>query len=115
MRSPCNPRNAPTATTVLVSLDDIRILMPHGAPPDQPPVLGADISLIRIFSGLLSTVRPLAEQRNVPMDQLGDFGALPERIQAEIVSANTVAGFLPIVSAWSRKPVRGQQDSVEQK
>jgi SAM-dependent methyltransferase len=78
-------------------------------------LLGADASLISIFSDLMSSVRPLAEQYSVPTDQLGDVDTLPDRIQTEIASANTVTGFLPIVSAWSRKPVLAQRESVEGK
>jgi SAM-dependent methyltransferase len=66
--------------------------------------LGADACLISIFSDLLSSVRFLAEQHKVPLDELGDFDTLAERIRAEIASVNTVVGFVPIVSVWSRKP-----------
>lgn|SRR5215469_307189 len=65
-------------------------------------LLGANVDLISIFSDLLSSVRPLAQQYKVPLNELGDFDTLAERIRAEIASASTVVGFVPIVSAWSR-------------
>jgi ubiquinone/menaquinone biosynthesis C-methylase UbiE len=61
-------------------------------------LLGADTNLISIFSDLLSSVQPLAEQRKVPLDELGDLKTLAERVHTEIASANTVVGFIPIVS-----------------
>jgi len=59
---------------------------------------------VSIFSDLLSSVRPVAEQRGVPLDELGDFDTLAARIQKEIASTNTVVSFIPVVSVWSRKP-----------
>ena len=64
-------------------------------------LLGADTNLITIFSDLLSSVRPLAEKHRVPLDEIGDFDTLAARIQTEIASANTVVGFIPIVSVWA--------------
>jgi hypothetical protein len=68
-------------------------------------LLGADSDLVRIFVDLLKSVRPLAEQHNVPLDELGEFSELSERVHKEITAANTVVGFIPMVRAWSRKPV----------
>lgn len=67
-------------------------------------LLGADASFTAIMSDLLCSVRPLAEQRNVPLDNLGDFETLSQRVQAEVTAANTVISVVPIVSVWSRKP-----------
>src|SRR5262249_43736062 len=60
-------------------------------------LLGADTFLISIFTELLSSIRPVLEQHKVHLDELGDFDTLAERVQAEIASANTVVGFVPIV------------------
>jgi len=65
--------------------------------------LGSDASFTGIIADVLRSVRPVAEQHRVPLAELGTFDTLPERIQAEIASANTVVGIVPIVSAWSRK------------
>jgi ubiquinone/menaquinone biosynthesis C-methylase UbiE len=67
-------------------------------------LLGADARLISIFSDLLSSIAPLAEQHKVPLDELGDLDTLAERIREEIASASTMVGFVPIVSIWVRKP-----------
>jgi SAM-dependent methyltransferase len=67
-------------------------------------VLGSDTRFIAIATDVLRSVRPLADLHRVPLDDLGSFETLPARIHAEIAMANTVVGFVPIVSAWSRKP-----------
>jgi len=64
-------------------------------------LLGADTNLISIFSDLLSSVHPFAQQHKVPLDELGDLKTLAERVQTEVASANTVVGFIPIVSVWA--------------
>jgi hypothetical protein len=66
--------------------------------------LGSDASFIAIFADLLRSIRPLANQHSVPLEELGDFDTLLERSHAEIAAANTVVGIIPIVSAWSNKP-----------
>jgi hypothetical protein len=71
-------------------------------------LLGADATFTAIMSDLLCSVRPLAEQCKVPLDELGDFETLLERIQTEIAAGNTVVSVVPIVSVWSRKPVAAQ-------
>jgi SAM-dependent methyltransferase len=66
--------------------------------------LGSDTNFTGLIYGLLGSLRPLAQQHNVSLDELGDFDTLPDRIQSEIVALNTVVSFVPIVGAWSRKP-----------
>lgn len=66
-------------------------------------LLGADTGLISIFTDLLSSIHPLLEQHKGHIDELGDFDTVSERVQAEIASANTVVGFVPIVSLWARR------------
>jgi ubiquinone/menaquinone biosynthesis C-methylase UbiE len=67
-------------------------------------VLGSDARVIATATDVLRSVRPLADLHRVPLDDLGNFDSLAERIHAEIAAANTVVGYVPIVSAWSRKP-----------
>jgi ubiquinone/menaquinone biosynthesis C-methylase UbiE len=67
--------------------------------------LGSDADFTRLIHGLLRSVRPLALQHNVSLEMLGDFETLPERIQAEVAALNTVVSFVPMVGAWSRKPI----------
>jgi len=67
--------------------------------------LGSDADFTQLIHGLLSSVRPLALQHNVSLEGLGDFDTLPDRIQAEVAACNTVVSFVPMVGAWSRKPI----------
>src|SRR5262249_9654699 len=66
-------------------------------------LLGDDPELTRIMVDLLFSVRPLAERHEVPLDALGDFTTLQERVRDEISGSRTVVSAVPIVSAWSRK------------
>src|SRR5262249_38370896 len=52
--------------------------------------LGSDADFIRLTSDLLCSLRPLAEQHGVCLEDLGDLDTLPHRICAEVVAANTV-------------------------
>jgi hypothetical protein len=53
---------------------------------------------------LLCSLRPQIQQQNLSLERLGDFGTLPERLQAEIDASKTVVPFVALVGAWSRKP-----------
>src|SRR6266446_5768920 len=66
--------------------------------------LGSDVDFLRVISELLCSLRPLSEQHNVSLDELGGLDTLPNRICAEIAAANTVVSIVPLVGAWSRKP-----------
>ena len=69
--------------------------------------LGSDVDFLRVISGLVCSLRPLAEQHNVSLEKLGDLDTLPDRICAEIAAANTVVSIVPLLGAWSRKPADG--------
>src|SRR5215468_3762382 len=66
--------------------------------------LGNDADFIRLTSDLLCSLRPLAEQHGVSLEDLGDLDKLPDRICAEVTAANTVVSLIGVVGAWSRKP-----------
>jgi ubiquinone/menaquinone biosynthesis C-methylase UbiE len=66
-------------------------------------VLGSDPAVTDVILGVLRSLLPLAERERVPLDELGDLKTLPERIQDEIATANTVVSVAPLVSVWSRK------------
>jgi len=70
--------------------------------------LGSDVDFLRVISELLCSLRPLSEQHNVSLEELGGLDTLPDRICAEIAAANTVVSIVPLVGAWSRKPADGQ-------
>jgi ubiquinone/menaquinone biosynthesis C-methylase UbiE len=66
--------------------------------------LGSDTDFIRLTSDLLCSLRPLAEQHKVSLEELGDLETLPERISTEVTECNTVVSLIALVGAWSRKP-----------
>ena len=68
-------------------------------------LLGNDADCTRLITDYICSVRPLAKQHNVSLEQLGNLETLPERIHAEVTASKTVVNYLPIVSAWSRKPM----------
>jgi ubiquinone/menaquinone biosynthesis C-methylase UbiE len=65
--------------------------------------LGNDADFIRLTSDLLCSLRPLAEQHKVSLQELGDLETLPDRIRSEVATANTVVSLIAVVGAWSRK------------
>jgi ubiquinone/menaquinone biosynthesis C-methylase UbiE len=71
--------------------------------------LGSDAEFTRVVCEVLGSLRPSARQHNVPLEMLGDFNSLSDRIQAEVAASNTVVSFVPLVGAWSRKPNGGQK------
>jgi len=70
--------------------------------------LGSDLDFLRVISELLCSLRPLSEQHNVSLEELGALDTLPDRIRAEITAANTVVSIVPLLGAWSRKPADGR-------
>jgi len=70
--------------------------------------LGSDVDFLRVISELLCSLRPLSEQHNVSLEELGGLDTLADRICAEIAAANTVVSIVPLVGAWSRKPADGR-------
>jgi len=70
--------------------------------------LGSDVDFVRVISDLLCSLRPLAEQHNVSLQELGGLDTLPDRICAEIAAANSVVSIVPLVGVWSRKPADSQ-------
>ena len=73
--------------------------------------LGSDADFIRLTSDLLCSLRPLAEQHGVSLEDLADFDTLSDRICAEVVAANTVVSLIAVVGAWSRKPKDSPQSA----
>ena len=67
-------------------------------------LLGSDAECTRQPGEVLRSMHPLAEQHGVSMEEVGDLDTLPDRLHAEVTASNTVVNFIPIVSAWSRKP-----------
>jgi hypothetical protein len=65
--------------------------------------LGSKIDFLRVIADLVCSLRPLAEQHGVALEELGNLDTLSERIAAEITEANTVVSIVPLLGAWSRK------------
>lgn len=67
--------------------------------------LGSKIDFLRIIADMVCSLQPLAKQHGVAVEELGNLETLPERICAEITAANTVVSVVPLLGAWSRKPM----------
>jgi ubiquinone/menaquinone biosynthesis C-methylase UbiE len=82
-----------------------------GLPPPKMHLempLGSDADFIRLTSDLLCSLRPLADQYKVSLEELGELDTLPDRICAEVAAANTVVSLIAVVGAWARKPVASE-------
>ena len=66
--------------------------------------LGSELDFLRVITDLAWSVRPLAEQHGVALEELGDLDTLCDRVYAEIIKANTVVSVVPLLGSWSRKP-----------
>src|SRR5215813_10456865 len=73
--------------------------------------LGNDAGFIGLTSDLLCSLRPLADQHKVSLNELGNLDTIPDRICAEVAAANTVASLIAVVGAWSRKPINASNSS----
>ena len=71
--------------------------------------LGSDAPFTRLICDVLDSLRPLARQHRVSLEDLGDLNTLPERIQAEVAGSKGVVSWVSLVGAWSRKPKGGQK------
>ncbi|HEX4500393.1 MAG TPA: methyltransferase domain-containing protein [Scandinavium sp.] len=69
--------------------------------------LGSNMDFLRVIADLVWSLRPLAEQHGVSLEELGNLDTLCDRIAAEITAANTVVSVVPLLGAWSRKPNSG--------
>jgi SAM-dependent methyltransferase len=67
-------------------------------------LMGAEPKYTRWLFELFCTLRPKAEGLGLSLEELGNLETLSDRMQAEVVSAKTVASWVPLVGAWCRKP-----------
>src|SRR5260370_37531034 len=91
-----------------IGLDLHRFFLEAGLPGPamrMEILLGSDPDFTRWTYDLLCSLRPQIQQQNLSLDALGDFATLPERLQAEVAAPKTVVPFVPLVGAWSRKPI----------
>jgi hypothetical protein len=85
-----------------------RIFQEAGLPPPtmrMEVLLGSDPGFTRWIYDLLCSLQPQIQQLNLPIDTLGDFDTLPERLQAEVAASRTVVPFVALVGAWSHRPI----------
>ena len=73
-------------------LPSMRMEMPLGDDPEW-------------IYGVLCSLRPKMEQLNLPLQTLGGFDTLPNRLRAEVVASKTVATWMALVGAWAHKPM----------
>jgi len=66
--------------------------------------LGSDANCTQQPADVLRSVHTLARQNNVSLEEVGDLETLADRLHVEVARSNTVVNYIPIVSAWSRKP-----------
>lgn len=69
-------------------------------------LLGSTPGFTDVILGVLRSLCPLAVKNHAPVSALGDMETLPERVQTEIASVNTVVSVVPLVSAFSRKTAK---------
>jgi hypothetical protein len=109
MRSGANPE---------MGLALYRIFQEVGLPAPKMHLeipLGSNIDFIRVISDLLWSLRPLAMQHNVSLEELGDLNTLPDRIRAEVAAAQTIVSLIPLVGVWARRPATEGSTSSEPK
>jgi SAM-dependent methyltransferase len=66
-------------------------------------LMGSDPIFTRWVFDLFCTVRPQVQNLGLSLEKLGDLETLPERMQAEVMAAKTVAAWIALVGAWSKK------------
>lgn len=73
-------------------LPSMRMEMPLGDDPEW-------------IYGVLCGLQPQMRQLNLPLQTLGGFDTLPNRLRAEVVASKTVATWMALVGAWSQRPM----------
>jgi len=56
------------------------------------------------LAGILQSLLPRMRQFNLPLESLGDFNTLSERLRAEVAASNSDTPLPALVSAWALKP-----------
>ena len=91
-----------------MGLDLYRLFQEAGLPAPSMNLetpLGCDAEFTGLISHLIGSLRPLADQNRISLEALGDLDTLPARICAEVAASKSVVSFVPLVGAWSRKPI----------
>jgi SAM-dependent methyltransferase len=99
-----------------MGLDLFQVFQKAGLPAPAMKMevpLGHDEEFCSLICGLIGSVEALARRHGVALEGLGDLETLSARVHAEIVAANRVVSFVPLVGAWSRKPEGKRADGVK--
>jgi ubiquinone/menaquinone biosynthesis C-methylase UbiE len=67
--------------------------------------LGHDFATRRWLYDLMCAVRPKIDQYDLPLEGIGDYATLEQRLAIELAGFNSFAACIGLVGAWSRKPV----------
>jgi precorrin-6B methylase 2 len=67
-------------------------------------LMGSAPDFILWIYDLLHSLRPQIQKHSVSLETLGDFDTLSARLQSEVTESKTVAPYVALVGAWSRKP-----------
>jgi ubiquinone/menaquinone biosynthesis C-methylase UbiE len=100
LRSGVNPEMGP---------DLYRVFQEVGLPAPSVHMemaLGSGPDFISICSDVVASIAPIARQHDVPLEELGNLATLATRIHDEVSATNEVASLIPLVGAWTRKPIR---------
>ena len=65
--------------------------------------LGKEPDLAQWYYDTVCSLRPQMQRLHLPVESLGSFDTLVERLQAEVAGSKTVACWFASVGAWSRK------------
>lgn len=98
-------RNAGVQTEMGLSLH--RVYQEAGLPAPNmrmEMLMGCEPIFTWWIFDLFCTVRPQVQNLGLSLEKLGDLETLPQRMQAEVMAAKTVAAWIALVGAWSKKP-----------
>jgi SAM-dependent methyltransferase len=65
--------------------------------------MGRELYLAQWYYDTLCSLRPQIEQLDMPVEPLGSFDTLVQRLQTEVAESKTVACWFASVGAWCRK------------
>lgn len=83
-----------------------QVFQEAGLPPPAMHLempLGNDPDFVRWTYDAAVSLRPQMEANNLPLEKLGDFQTLRQRLQAEVAASKGVVSWLALVGVYSRK------------
>jgi len=64
--------------------------------------LGHDPDFTQWLSDVTMSIRPKIESLSLPLDKVGNFDTLHQRLHEEVATSKTVVPWLALVGAWCR-------------